>query len=286
MREDEYMSGQNISIALLARKYDFPFKVSNIYYCWRWIRPVDYLQIIDEDCLEISIRLDCTAEICLDELNGKPCAVKFPHVLIKRPGLSIVSKQHEKRDTIAFQYPARLASELEKMGLLPKKDIWEFKMTPKIEDLIKDFRKCLYSVYAPGVPDEIDWICFKLLRELSHQEQNLEPENEKITMQNASVWMQVHYNEKIAVEEIADQYNMSRATFYRAWKRNYNISPIQYLLDLRLNAAAQMLRDTPLSIARIADEVGFCGVDAFHRKFKSKYGFTPANYRVLNREDA
>ena len=105
-------------------------------------------------------------------------------------------------------------------------------------------------------------------------------------MQNASVWMQVHYNEKIAVEEIAAQYNMSRATFYRAWKRHFNISPIQYLLDLRLNAAAQMLRDTPLSIARIADEVGFCGVDAFHRKFKSKYGFTPANYRALNHEEA
>ena len=64
------MSGQSISIALLPRKYDFPFKVRNIYYCWRWIRPVDYLQIIDEDCLEISIRLDCTAAILYNIVWG------------------------------------------------------------------------------------------------------------------------------------------------------------------------------------------------------------------------
>ncbi|MBE6380235.1 MAG: helix-turn-helix transcriptional regulator [Lentisphaerae bacterium] len=277
------MSGQSIKISSLLRKYNFPYKVENIYYCWRWIRPVDYLQIIDEDCLEISIRLDCTADICLDIVNDKPCNVKFPHVLIKRPGDRIISTQYEKRDTIAFQYHVSLMSELEKIGLLPQKTVWEFKMTPRIEELITQFRKYLYRVYAPGVPDEIDWVCFKLLRELSHQEQVAETD-EKITMQNASVWMKVHYNEKLAAEEIAAQYNMSRATFYRAWRRHFNESPIQYLLNLRLEAAAEMLRETPLSIARIADEVGFCGVDAFHRKFKIKYGVTPGQYRAENND--
>ncbi|MBE6367309.1 MAG: helix-turn-helix transcriptional regulator [Lentisphaerae bacterium] len=276
------MSGQNIAIDLLERKSNFPFQVRNIYYCWRWIRPVNFLQTIDEDTLEVSIRLDCTAEICMDEINGIPSAVTFPHVLIKRPNLRIESKQYEPRDTIAFQYPAAMMPELQKMGMLPEKDIWDFQMTPEIENLIKAFHKCLYSIYTPGAPDEMDWICFKLLRELTHYEPSREAD-EKITIQNASVWMKLHYNENLDVAEIARQYHMSRATFYRIWQRYFKLSPIQYLLELRLEAAARLLRETPLTVARIASDVGFCGVDAFHRKFKEKYALTPAKFRDKNK---
>lgn len=275
------MSGKNIKIEFLERKSNFPFKIDSIYYCWDYVRIVGFPQVMDDNMLEFSIRLSCAADKCMDEVDGVPCAVTFPHVLVKQPGSTIISTQSEPRDTIAFIYPSSAAEGLKQLGLLPDKLCWEFKMTPVIEQLIKDFRQCLYTVYAPGVADEIDWICFKLLRELLHHEQNQETD-EKITMQNASVWMQVHYSEKFATEEIARQYNMSRATFYRVWKKYFDVSPIQYLLNLRLEAAANLLRETPISIMRIADEVGFCGVDAFYRKFKEKYNSTPAEYRKNN----
>jgi len=44
-------------------------------------------------------------------------------------------------------------------------------------------------------------------------------------------------------------------------------------------AAATLLEETRLPITQIAANIGFGGVDAFHRKFKEKYGLTPVRYR-------
>lgn len=274
------MSLQTLITCTFPRKSKFPFQVSKLYFCWRVVRPVNIPSSL-EDGLELSLRLACDADKCMDEVNGVPCAATFPHVLIKRPGVAINSTQPEPRDTIAFQYPIEIANELTRLGLLPNKDVKEFTMTPTIRELIKDFRRCLYSIYTPGAVDEIDWICFKLLRELFHTESLTAPD-EETTIRNASIWMQVHYNEKLSTEAIARQYNMSRASFYRAWKRYFEISPLQYIVNLRLEAAARLLRQTPMAIAKIADEVCFGGVDAFYRKFQKKYAMTPAEYRKKN----
>ena len=277
------MGNRSITICSLPRKSKFPFQVSKLYFCWHVVRPVDIPTFVDDGLLELSLRLACSADKCMDEINGIPCAASFPHVLIKRPGVEIKSTQPEPRDTIAFHYPIATANELTRLGLLPQEDVKEFKMTPKIEELIKDFRRCLYSIYTPGAVDEIDWICFKLLRELFHTDLQDTPD-EKTTIRNASIWMQVHYNEKLSTEDIARQYNMSRASFYRAWKRYFTITPLQYIVQLRLEAAARLLEQTPLAIAKIADEIGFGGVDAFYRKFQDVYNMTPAEYRKHAKE--
>lgn len=272
------MSQQSISTHLLPRKNKFPFQVSHIYYCWRVLLPVDQQFFVADDLLEVSIRFAGSADVCKDEINGEPCNMTFPHVLIKRPGSSIKNTQLELRDTISFKYPIAIADELTRLGMLPAENIKEFKMTGKIEELLQDFRRCLYSIYTPGAADEIDWVCFKLLRELFQADTESSPDEEAIA-RNASIWMQVHYNEKLSVEDIARQYNMSRASFYRAWNRYFDITPLQYIVKLRLEAAALLLKSTPLAISRIAEEIGFGGVDAFYRKFQEVYRMTPAEYR-------
>lgn len=268
---------QTIITSSLPRKSNFPFQVSKLYFCWRTVRPVNIPTFLEEG-LELSLRLACDAGKCMDEVNGVPCAATFPHVLIKRPGVGIKSTQPEPRDTIAFHYPAEIADKLTRLGLLPQEDVKEFKMTPRIEELIKDFRRYLYSIYTPGAVDEIDWICFQLLRELFHTNLQDSPD-EETNIRNASIWMQVHYNEKLSTGDIAKQYNMSRASFYRAWNRYFTITPLQYIVQLRLEAAARLLEQTPLAITGIANEIGFGGVDAFYRKFQEVYNMTPAEYR-------
>ena len=89
----------------------------------------------------------------------------------------------------------------------------------------------------------------------------------------------MHFNEKFSIEELAKRYGMSRSKFYMLWKNNFDVSPVQYILDLRLQAAAKFLQKTPFPVRRIAGEVGFCSTDNFHHKFKAKYSMTPAEYR-------
>ena len=279
------MGWKGCDIDHMEREHDFPFRLSRVYCCWQWTRPVGLCITTPAELLEISVRLDCRVDKCLDELDGRPIDLPFPHVLVKRPGSCVTSTQPVPRDTIAFQYPAALEGKLKEFGLLPDRDAWPFTMTPAVESLLKEYWNCLYHLYTPGMPDQLDWLCFKLLWELSHRKRTLPEADEKTVMRNASVWLQIHFSEKITVADVAAQYHMSRATFYRAWERCFALSPIQYLLDLRLQAAATLLAETHLPVTRIAANIGFGGVDAFHRKFKQKYGLTPARYRAAARQD-
>ena len=109
--------------------------------------------------------------------------------------------------------------------------------------------------------------------------------DEKKLIRNASLWIQLHCCEKLQIEEVAEKYKMSKATFYRAWKRCFDIPPLQYSLDLRLQAAAKLLLESPFPISRISRDSGFGGVDSFHSKFKQKFGVTPAEYRRSHRKN-
>ena len=266
------------------REFKFHFPVLGVYYCYNWTPVVEYGMPIKEGLVEISFRLrSASGTRCMDEYNGEPCNIPFPHVLVKRPGNLIKLSQLAPRDTISFQYPVSMVDELRRLDMLPDMDMWEIRLTPEIEGLLAEFQHCLYTFYADEVPDKLDWICFKLLRELSHN-QLPRGENEDTIIKNSSVWLQMHFNEKFTVDDLARCCGMSRSNFYMLWKKNFDVSPIQYVLDMRLQAAAALLRETPFPVSRIADKVGFCSTDNFHRKFKARYNMTPAEYRKANRE--
>ncbi len=88
-----------------------------------------------------------------------------------------------------------------------------------------------------------------------------------------------HYTEKITLNDI------SQATFYSAayceneFKKTTGTSIINYLIDVRVNAAKKLLAETSLSCARIAAAVGFDDANYFSRIFKKRTGYSPLKYR-------
>ena len=55
--------------------------------------------------------------------------------------------------------------------------------------------------------------------------------------------------------------------------------PATYLAHVRLDAATDLLRDTPLPVSHIAKNVGYTSEAAFSRAFKNRYGTPPARWR-------
>ncbi len=88
-----------------------------------------------------------------------------------------------------------------------------------------------------------------------------------------------HYTEKITLNDI------SQATFYSAayceneFKRTTGKSIINYLIDVRVNAAKKLLAESSLSCSRIAAAVGFEDANYFSRIFKKRTGYSPLRYR-------
>lgn len=91
--------------------------------------------------------------------------------------------------------------------------------------------------------------------------------------------LETNYREDVNLEALAQIARMSKRSFIRAFQSATGSSPIAYLIQLRVNRAAQLLRQTDASVTDIAFQVGFNDSNYFSRKFHSLLGSTPRAYR-------
>ena len=92
-------------------------------------------------------------------------------------------------------------------------------------------------------------------------------------------FIQAQYMNKLSLEEIASSTGLSERECNRCFKRNIQLTPIEYLNSFRIRIAAQMLVHTNQSINSISDFCGFQSHSYFGRIFKKATGKTPYEYR-------
>ena len=92
-----------------------------------------------------------------------------------------------------------------------------------------------------------------------------------------------HYCEKIYVEKLADMINVSADYFTKMFKDSIGKTPIEYINGLRVNRSMELLFKTEKSMSEIADEIGFCNPNYFHKIFKQYTDQSPLAYRKSTR---
>jgi len=97
-------------------------------------------------------------------------------------------------------------------------------------------------------------------------------------MKAASDYVEQNYRNKITVEELAALSGYSPSHFARVFTRIYDTSPIQYVNQIRIMHAKNLLRTGQYTMAQIAQECGFSNVYYFSRCFKQVTGTTPGKW--------
>lgn len=87
------------------------------------------------------------------------------------------------------------------------------------------------------------------------------------------------YQKDIAVSSLADHYHISCCWFIREFKRYTGYSPKQYLTNLRLQNAKELLNNHSLSVSEVANLVGYDNQLYFSRIFRKYIGLSPREYR-------
>jgi AraC-like DNA-binding protein len=88
------------------------------------------------------------------------------------------------------------------------------------------------------------------------------------------------------LDRLADLAGLSRSQLCRGFRRSVGLSPIQYALRLRLEAACELLLGGERGIAAIAQACGFADRYHFSRAFSARYGMGPAAWRQRPPADA
>lgn len=98
----------------------------------------------------------------------------------------------------------------------------------------------------------------------------------------ASIFMRENTGTFIEIEELARKASYSLDHFTRIFRNVLGVSPQEYLIDLRIKKAEQMLAASDLNIVQIASELGYCDKYFFSKQFKNRTGLTPKEFRRKN----
>lgn len=88
------------------------------------------------------------------------------------------------------------------------------------------------------------------------------------------------------VEKLGKIANMSRSAFSNRFSDLTRMTPLQYVIFVRVQRAARLLLDSNLSLPVIAESVGYQSEAAFSLAFKKHYGIRPGEYRRTYRREA
>ncbi len=115
---------------------------------------------------------------------------------------------------------------------------------------------------------------------MTEQQNHLRTESVASQMvERSRVAMQSAVESDITMPEIARQLNVSYSTFRHAFKLYTGQSPSQYLINLRIYRARQLLRSTMLSVKEIAYILRFDSPEYFATQFRRRVGISPSAFR-------
>jgi AraC-like DNA-binding protein len=101
----------------------------------------------------------------------------------------------------------------------------------------------------------------------------------KELIQISSKFINNNFERDISLTDIAKYVFLSPSYFTRAFKEEIGVSPINYLLTVRVKRAKELLSETSMKISDIALSVGFSNQQRFNEIFKKYAKVTPLNYR-------
>ena len=122
-------------------------------------------------------------------------------------------------------------------------------------------------------------ILYDILHRLSYEQR----ENQSL-LAPAIAYLEGHFADPaISIGFLALRCGISEVYFRQQFGRVFHCSPKQYIIDLRIRKAKQLLMDSTFSVAQIAEQCGFTNPYHFSRTFKDITGLTPTAYKRQNK---
>ena len=98
-------------------------------------------------------------------------------------------------------------------------------------------------------------------------------------LQSVKEYIDSHYAEKLSLDELSEQFFLSKFHLSREFKRIYGITVGSYILAQRITYAKELLRFSDKSMEAIAAACGIMDTSYFNKVFKKSEGISPSQYR-------
>ena len=121
-----------------------------------------------------------------------------------------------------------------------------------------------------------------VISEYLSQSNKIAPHSRELA-ENIMQYIGSHFADDLSVERLCNIFGCSRTTLMNSFKHKYNITLGNYIKNLRLEKAAEMLKSNK-SIKEISIDTGFSEQNYFSKVFYSKYNMPPSEYRRMQKK--
>lgn len=118
-----------------------------------------------------------------------------------------------------------------------------------------------------------------LIRSIFGETLDMRAVSSDYSVARAQHYMEQHYMDNITVEKLANLGYMSKTSFNRHFKKETGVTPIEYLIEVRIKMAKLMLKRKENQMTDIAMRCGFGSSAHFSSCFQKNVGLTPSEYR-------
>ncbi|MEK3791758.1 AraC family transcriptional regulator [Paenibacillus sp. FSL R7-0204] len=112
-----------------------------------------------------------------------------------------------------------------------------------------------------------------------YQNSSSHEDNKALRIGETVTYIEEHFLQPITLQSMADRAYMSTRQFLRVFTRNYQTTPMDYVIRKRLNYSCTLLRSPGLSISQVALDSGFHDQNYYSRQFRKVFNCSPSQYR-------
>jgi YesN/AraC family two-component response regulator len=143
------------------------------------------------------------------------------------------------------------------------------KLRSMVDNLI-DNRRRVYQFYLSSLPSDDKLPTGRV----SEQEQKF--------LRTIQQYVSENLHRSITLDDLAEAVHLSSSSLYKKMKEYADISPMEYVMKVRLHKAVELLKDDSISVQEVSMAVGFNTHSFFSECFKREFGMTPRQWRLRN----
>ncbi len=216
-------------------------------------------------------------------LNGRAFPIHAGQAFFSFPN-SVMIEHSSAEDPwglmwIAFKSPQGL-SLFEKIGVSEQYPIFSDRLSAVVKTHLSEI------IATPHTMDAFDLTqagrFYLLFGELLYTALTVSETSKNISnrkyIQAAIQYIEQNYTQPLKVADIASHLGLNRSYFYSLFKKQFGMSPQEYLLHFRIKKACELLSSPHATISNVASSVG-CEPRVLSRLFKQMVGLTPSQYK-------
>lgn len=143
------------------------------------------------------------------------------------------------------------------------------KLRTTVDNLIENRRR-IYEFYISSLPSSGELPTGRV----SAVEQKF--------LRSIQEYVSENLHKNITLDDLAEVVCLSPSTLYKKMKDYADVSPMEYVMKVRLHRAVELLKDDSVSVQEVAQSVGFNTHSFFSECFKREFGMTPRQWRLRN----